>query len=334
MADRGYGRHGGDLPLIPLSDGAGHVVETGTGVTRCRAGDLVCPAFSQSWIGGPLREHHRGGMLGGTLPGVMREFGLFPETGLVKAPRGWTALQAATLPCAALTAWNAVICNGTKPGDAVVTQGTGGVALFAMQFAMIAGARTIVTSSSDAKLERIKAMGADVTINYRAEPKWSAAVREALSGVGADLVVDIGGAGSLGEAVRATRVSGTIVLIGVMGGGTATARIGPRRHAGDQARQRHLRQSRYVRGHGPRHRPARTDAGDRRPCLCLRRTCAGDEGDEGSAAFRQDLPGFRRGTMIALRDISLEHYADAFEANTDIGFDVLSGPYGSRATAL
>lgn len=226
MADRGYGRHGGDLPLIPVSDGAGHVVSVGAGVTRCAVGDLVCPTFAQTWISGPLREYHRGGMLGGTQPGVMREFGTFSEESVVKAPRGWTALQAATLPCAALTAWNAVIGNGTKPGDAVVTEGTGGVALFAMQFARIAGARTIVTSSSDAKLARVKGMGAETTINYRAQPKWSGAVRVALDSAGADLVVDIGGADSLGEALRATRMSGTVALIGVMGGANAALELG------------------------------------------------------------------------------------------------------------
>ena len=226
MADRGYGRHGGDLPLIPVSDGAGHVVAVGPGVTRCVIGDLVCPAFSQSWMSGPLHESHRGGMLGGTLPGVMRELAIFSEEGVVKAPRGWSALEAATLPCAAVTAWNAIVGNGTKTGDAVVTQGTGGVALFAMQFARIAGATTIVTSSSDEKLARAKAMGADLGINYRTQPKWSGAVREALGGRGADLVVDIGGAATLVESVRAVRVSGTVVLIGVMGGGNAPLELG------------------------------------------------------------------------------------------------------------
>jgi NADPH:quinone reductase-like Zn-dependent oxidoreductase len=225
MAQRGYGPNMGSLPLILVSDGAGEVVEIGAGVTRCRPGDLVCPIFSQRWISGPLRERYRGGALGGDLDGVMREYGIFLEAGLVKAPRGWSALEAATLPCAAVTAWNAVMSNGTKPGDAVVTQGTGGVSLFALQFAKLAGAGVLITSSSDEKLARAEAMGADVTINYRAKPDWSRAVREAIGG-GADLVVEIGGAASLDQSVRATRASGTIVLIGVMGGGSATLELG------------------------------------------------------------------------------------------------------------
>src|SRR6185312_14841458 len=149
MAQRGYGRHSGELPIIPLSDGAGRVVEVGAGVARVKPGDLVCPAFAQSWMAGPMREEHRGAMLGGTLDGVMQEEMGLPEQGVVKAPAHFSAIEAATLPCAALTAWSAVIGAGTKPGDLVVTQGTGGVSLFALLFAKLAGATVAITSSRD-----------------------------------------------------------------------------------------------------------------------------------------------------------------------------------------
>ncbi len=224
MAEHGYGRMG-SLPFIPLSDGAGRVIATGAGVTRCQVGDLVCPIFLQGWISGPLREAYRGSTLGGDIDGVMRDFAVFPETGLVKAPRDWTALEAASLPCAAVTAWNAVIGNGTKPGDVVVTQGTGGVSLFALQFAKLAGATVVITSSSDDKLARARAMGADIAVNYRAHPEWARLVRERV-GRGADLVIDVGGAATLDQAIRATRASGTVALIGVVGGGTAKLELG------------------------------------------------------------------------------------------------------------
>jgi NADPH:quinone reductase-like Zn-dependent oxidoreductase len=224
MAEHGYGRMGA-LPFIPLSDGAGRVVETGGRVTRFTVGDLVCPIFLQGWISGALRESYRGGTMGGDIDGAVRDFGVFPEAGLVKAPQGWTALQAATLPCAAVTAWNAVVCNGTKPGDVVVTQGTGGVSLFALQFAKLAGATVIVTSSSDDKLARAKALGADIGIDYKTDPEWARIVRDRI-GRGADLVIDVGGAATLDQSVRAVRTSGTVSLIGVVGGGNATLELG------------------------------------------------------------------------------------------------------------
>ena len=226
MTQRGYGRHSGELPLIPISDGAGTVVETGPGVTRVKVGDLVCPAFAQTWISGTMKEEHRSGMLGGPLDGVMQEFMVLPERGVVKAPRHFSALQAATLPCAALTAWSAVIGSGVKAGDVVVTQGTGGVSLFAMMFAKIQGAVAIVTSSSDEKLARAMAMGADIGINYRRHPEWSREVRNALQGRGADLIVELGGAQSLDQSLRAIRTSGTLAMIGVLSGAMAELNLG------------------------------------------------------------------------------------------------------------
>lgn len=226
MTQRGYGRHSGELPLIPISDGAGTVVEIGADVTRVKQGDLVCPTFAQNWISGPMREEHRSGILGGSLDGVMQEMMVISEQGVVKAPRHFNALQAATLPCAALTAWSAVIGSGVKAGDIVVTQGTGGVSLFALMFAKIQGAAAVVTSSSDGKLARATAMGADIGINYKTDPEWARQVRKALGGRGADLIVELGGAQSLDQSLRAVRTSGTLAMIGVLSGATAELNLG------------------------------------------------------------------------------------------------------------
>ena len=225
MARRGYGRRSGELPLIPVSDGAGVVAATGPGVTRVKVGDLVCPLFAQSWLEGPLREEYWRGMLGGPRDGVLQEFMLLHEDGVARAPAHLTALEAATLPCAALTAWNAVVVAGqAKPGDIVLTQGTGGVSLFAIQLAKMLGARVIATSSSDEKLARVRGLGADETINYRDIPDWGRRARE-IAGRGVDLVVDV--AGEITASVRAVRESGTVALIGVLGGASASIELGP-----------------------------------------------------------------------------------------------------------
>lgn len=227
MLQRGYGARSGELPLIPVSDGAGEVVETGAEVTRVAVGDLVCPCFSQSWIGGPLREEHWSGMLGGPRDGVLQQLMVLDESGVVKAPEGWDALAAATLPCAALTAWNAVVTNGrVKPGDTVLVQGTGGVSLFALQFARMNGARVVATSASAAKRSRAAALGADFTIDYAEDPEWGRAARAFAGGRGVDLVVEVGGAGTLGQSLRAVRVGGTLAMIGVLSGGRADINLG------------------------------------------------------------------------------------------------------------
>lgn len=226
LVRRGYGRWSGELPLVPISDGAGRVVAVGEGVTRVKVGDLVCPIFCQGWISGPSHERHRGGVLGGPRDGVMQQFMVLSEEGVVRAPRGYDAVQAAALPCAAVTAWNAVVHQGqVKAGDVVVVQGTGGVSLFALQFAKISGAVVIATSSSDDKLQRVKAMGADHLVNYKTTPDWAKAVREATGGAGADLVVEV--AGTLDPSVRAVRVNGTLALIGVLAGAAAQLSLGP-----------------------------------------------------------------------------------------------------------
>jgi NADPH:quinone reductase-like Zn-dependent oxidoreductase len=228
MASRGYGRRSGELPLVPLSDGAGEVAAVGTGVTRVRVGDLVCPIFCQGWVSGPFREWHWPGTLGGPRDGVMQEYMVLSQEGLVKAPRHLDAVQAATLPCAAVTAWNALVAQGgIKVVDVVLVQGTGGVSLFALLFAKMHVARVIATSSSDAKLERVRAMGADHLVNYTTTPEWHRVAREVTGGRGVDLVVEVGGGGTLASSLRAVRFSGTISLIGVLSGATSPLALGP-----------------------------------------------------------------------------------------------------------
>jgi NADPH:quinone reductase-like Zn-dependent oxidoreductase len=223
---RGYGRGTGQLPLVPVSDGAGRVTAVGEDVTRVAVGDLVCPTFCQGWISGPMRERHRAHVLGGPRDGVMQEQMVLREEGVVRAPRHLDAVQAATLPCAAVTAWNAVVHQGrVKAGDVVVVQGTGGVSLFALQFAKMHGAVAVATSSSDAKLARVRALGADHVVNYRQTPDWAKVVREVTGGTGADLVVEV--AGTLDASVRATRMNGTVALIGVLAGPAAPLALGP-----------------------------------------------------------------------------------------------------------
>jgi NADPH:quinone reductase-like Zn-dependent oxidoreductase len=207
------------LPLVPGSDGAGEVVETGEGVTRVRPGDRVCTLFAQRWIAGrPTRERLRS-TLGGPLDGVLAELAVFDQEGLVRTPEHLPDEEAATLPCAAVTAWNALVTEGgITAGDTVLVQGTGGVSLFALQLAKLLGARVIVTSSRDEKLARVREMGADETINYREVPDWGARAKELTGGEGVDLVVEVGGAGTLQQSLQATRFGGTISLIGNLAG--------------------------------------------------------------------------------------------------------------------
>jgi len=221
---RGYGRLSGILPLIPLSDGAGRVVARGAGATRFAEGDLVCPIIMPGWHAGPLRQEHREALLGGPRDGVLRELMAVREDDLVKAPSFYSAEEAATLPCAAVTAWSALMAAQVKPGDVMVTQGTGGVSLFALQFARASGATTIVTSGSPDKRARAAAM-ADHVIDYRAEPEWSRAVRR-FAPEGADLVIEVGGAGTLAQSLRAVRTGGMVALIGVLAGAEATLDLG------------------------------------------------------------------------------------------------------------
>jgi len=205
-------------PLIPLSDGAGLVEAVGEGVTRVKVGDLVMPGFFPHWIAGRPTPQ-RLAALGGALDGVACEAIALTAEGVTKAPSGWDAAEAATLPCAAVTAWRGLMVEGKlTAGETVLVQGTGGVSIFALQFAKLGGARVIVTSSSDEKLERAKAMGADATINYRQTPDWASAAREITGGRGVDHVVEVGGAGTFQQSIAASALGGAIAVIGVLSG--------------------------------------------------------------------------------------------------------------------
>jgi NADPH:quinone reductase-like Zn-dependent oxidoreductase len=207
------------LPLIPLSDGAGEVAAVGEGVSRFRVGDRVVSAFMPGWVDGPPTEAKTRSALGGEVDGVLAEEYVLPETGLLPIPAHLSFEEAATLPCAALTAWNALVeTGGIRPGDSVLVQGTGGVSIFALQFARLAGARVIATSSSDAKLARVRDMGASDGINYKTTPGWDKRVRELTGGQGIDLIVEVGGAGTLPLSTRAIKLGGYIALIGVLTG--------------------------------------------------------------------------------------------------------------------
>ncbi len=227
MCQRGYGRRSGTLPLVPVSDGVGQVITVGEGVSRVAVGDLVCPIFGQTWLNGPIRKEHWANLLGGPRDGVMQEFMVLSENGVVKAPQHLSPLQAAALPCAAVTAWNAVVHQGqVKAGDVVLVQGTGGVSLFALLFAKTHGAKVIATSSSDEKLARLKILGADYLINYRQIPNWHQIAREVTDGQGVDLVIEVGGAGTLENSIRAVRSNGTVSLIGVLSGAAGQINLG------------------------------------------------------------------------------------------------------------
>jgi NADPH:quinone reductase-like Zn-dependent oxidoreductase len=206
------------LPLIPCSDAAGEVMALGAGVTRAAAGDRVCPMFFQSWLDGRPSAHNRRLALGGTRPGVLQEIMLLDAEGVSRIPPHLSFVDAATLPCAGLTAWRALFDEAcVRPGETVLVQGTGGVSIFALQFAKLAGATVIVTSSSDDKLARAKALGADHTINYRAVPDWGRAAAD-WAGGGVDHVVEVGGRDTFQQSIEAARVGGTILVIGVLTG--------------------------------------------------------------------------------------------------------------------
>ena len=208
------------LPLIPLSDGVGEVMAVGENVTRVKTGDRVAGTFFQKWLCGTITQEKAQSALGGAVSGLLAEYVVLHEDGVIHLPEHLTDEEAATLPCAALTAWNALIISGNvKAGDTVLIQGTGGVSLFALQFAQLVGARVIATSSSDEKLERVRQMGATETINYKQTPDWGKRVRE-LTGIGVDHVVEVGGAGTLTESLRAIRYGGQISLIGILTGGS------------------------------------------------------------------------------------------------------------------
>jgi len=212
------------LPLVPCSDGSGEVVEIGSAVKAWKVGDRVCPIFSQSWISGPPNRERISQTLGGPLDGTLQPEMVVDQAGLVAVPAHLDWEEAATLPCAAVTAWNAI--HDLPAGSRVVVQGTGGVSLFALQLAKAAGMEVLATSSSHDKLKKAKELGADALVNYRDNPEWSKPVR-AWSREGVDCVVEVGGAGTLEQSLRCLKPGGKIAMIGILAGASTPINVLP-----------------------------------------------------------------------------------------------------------
>ena len=207
------------LPFIIGSDGAGEVEAVGAGVKQWKPGDRVMPTFFEEWPAGSMTHGVMKTARGGALSGVLAEQVVVKQDGVVRMPEGWSFAEAATLPCAAVTAWNALVGHGkVKAGETVVTLGTGGVSIFALQIAKMHGARVIITSSSDEKLTRARELGADETINYKTTPDWEREVFKLTQKRGADHVIEVGGAGTLQKSLDAVRYGGRVSLIGVLTG--------------------------------------------------------------------------------------------------------------------
>jgi len=219
------------LPRVPLSDGAGEIVSVGTEVTAWKPGDRVVVPFFPAWLDGELSPAKAAGALGDDVDGMLREFVTVRADALLPIPERLSFEEAATLPCAAVTAWNGLFVSGDlRPGQTLLLQGTGGVSLFGLQFGRLAGATLILISSSDAKLERGRALGAHHTVNYRSEPNWEKRVLEITGGRGVDLTLEVGGTGTLSKTLRATRHAGHVSLIGVLSGIAGEVQIAPILH--------------------------------------------------------------------------------------------------------
>lgn len=216
------------LPLIPVSDGAGEIVAVGEAVSRVKTGDRVAGLFTQKWIAGEPTRPKLGSSLGGPLDGMLAQYATLSEEGVVSVPDHLSYEEAATLPCAAVTAWHSLIVQGRlKAGETVLVQGTGGVSIFALQFARMMGAEVIVTSSSDEKLERARQLGAAHTINYKTNPDWDKAARDITRGVGVDHVIEVGGAGTFARSLKAVRIGGHVGVIGVLSGAASELSVLP-----------------------------------------------------------------------------------------------------------
>ena len=289
------GARGVQVPLIPLSDGAGEVIEVGPEVSRVKPGDRVMGIFMQTWLAGEPTQAHAQSALGGAIDGMLAEQVVLHEDGLVHVPDYLSYEEAATLPCAAVTAWQGLMTQGgMQAGDTILVLGTGGVSIFALQFAAMAGAKTIITSSSDAKLERAKQLGAAECINYKATPDWEQRVLELTDGVGVDHVVEVGGVGTLEKSLQAVRIGGTVSLIGVL---TGSRHHGPHGHpAQEHPHAGHLRRlAGHVRGHEPGDVAAHRAAGDR-PRLSVRGIARGPVLHGKRRPFRQDRGDAVKGT--------------------------------------
>ncbi len=209
----------GPVPRVPCSDGAGEVLACGEGVTGWQVGDRVMIPFMPGWLDGVFRQEHAAGALGGVVDGVLREQVCVPAVSLVRLPEGLSFEEAATLPCAAVTAWDALFVRGRlQPGETVLIQGTGGVSIFALQLAVQHGARVLAITSSEEKAARLRELGAEAVCHYRETPDWDAWAREITGGVGVDRVVEIGGPETLNRSLQSVRFGGHIALIGVLTG--------------------------------------------------------------------------------------------------------------------
>jgi len=215
MVLKGGGRGPTKIGVVPLSDGAGEVAAIGEGVTRVKIGDRIAGCFHPRWFGGPIKPDYLTDRLGANLNGMLAEYAVFNEEAVVLLPGHLSFEEAATLPCAAVTAWVALTGHRrVTAGDTVLTQGSGGVAVFALQFARVLGARVIATTSTAEKAERLKALGASEVVNYRETPDWDANVRELTDGRGVDCVVEIGGPGTVAMSLKGLAVGGHVSLIG------------------------------------------------------------------------------------------------------------------------
>jgi NADPH:quinone reductase-like Zn-dependent oxidoreductase len=210
------------LPLVPMSDGAGEVVDTGAGVTRVGRGARVAGIFMQNWLSGEVSPYSARSALGGSIDGMLAEYVVLHQDGVVHIPAHLSYEEAAALPCAAVTAWNALTSWMLKPGISILVQGTGGVSIFALQLAKLSGARVLVTSSSDEKLRKAADMGAAALINYRTTPEWDQKVMELTNGIGVDHIIEVGGPGTLARSMNAVRVGGRISVIGLLTGAEGT----------------------------------------------------------------------------------------------------------------
>ena len=214
-------------PTIIASDGCGEVVAVGDGVAAFEVGDRVVGSFFQKWIAGPFAREYGASALGGAIDGVLTQFRVFNQEGLLRLPEHLSFAEGATLPCAGLTAWNALVPTGhLQAGDTVLLLGTGGVSIFGLQFAKLHGARVIITSSSDEKLARAKALGADETINYKTTPEWDKEVLRLTGGKGVDIVLEVGGGETFARSMNSVRTSGQIAVIGVLSGVAGTVPVG------------------------------------------------------------------------------------------------------------
>ncbi|MBF86953.1 MAG: NAD(P)-dependent alcohol dehydrogenase [Pelagibacterales bacterium] len=227
MIDGGYGATGGKPPFIPISDGAGLVKNVGKNVKNFKVGDIVIPPFFKGWDSGDIKENTIFSSLGGKEQGVMQEYMIFKENNIVHAPNQWSCLEAATLPCAALTAWRTIVTEGKVNKDSIVlVQGLGGVSIFAIQIAKMFNAQVVATTSSEDRMKIAKNIGADFVINYKKDNNWWKKVLEVTDNKGADIIVEVGGSKTLEQSIKCSRIGAVIGVIGVLSGGIAELPIG------------------------------------------------------------------------------------------------------------